>query len=45
MTKRWFFIWLLMGWLLAGSCSEGGEDLPDSESTPVWWKAGRQVYA
>lgn len=24
MNRRWFVIWLLMGWLLVGSCSEGG---------------------
>lgn len=45
MNRRWFVIWLLMGWLLVGSCSEGGEDLLDKEPTPVWWKTGRQAYA
>ncbi|QLG90608.1 hypothetical protein HZF02_00990 [Pseudomonas yamanorum] len=44
MNRRWCVIWLLMGWLLVVGCSEGEEDLLDSEPTPAWWKAGRQAY-
>lgn len=44
MNRRWFVVWLLMGWLQVGGCSEGGEGLLGSEPAPVWWKAGRQVY-
>ena len=45
MNRRWLLAWVLIGWLLVGARSAGEEDVLDSESTPVWWKAGRQTYA